>query len=82
MREAAGDPAVGRDPALSVGADCTRPSRMIASCLPMFSPVTTPNRRPPSAFSVKLTAGWLFSSIVGRAFRRSLPVTAATFLTR
>ena len=44
------------------GADCTRPSRMIASGRPMFSPVTLPNFRPPSLFSVKLTAGWLFSS--------------------
>ena len=48
----------------------------------MFSPVTVPNRRPPSVFSVKLTAGWLFSSIVGRAFRKSFPETAATFRTR
>ena len=28
------------------GADCTRPSRMIASWRPMFSPVTLPNLRP------------------------------------
>ena len=64
------------------GADCTRPSRMIASWRPMFSPVTFPNLRPPSLLSVKLTAGWLFSSSDGRALRRSRPVTAATLRTR
>ena len=47
------------------GADCTRPSSTIASWRPMFSPVTLPNLRPPSLFSVKLTAGWLFSSSDG-----------------
>ena len=47
------------------GADCTRPSRTIASWRPTFSPVTLPNFRPPSLFSVKPTAGWLFSSTEG-----------------
>ena len=59
------------------GADCTRPSSTIASWRPMFSPVIFAKRREPSLLSVKLTAGWLFSSSVGRAVRRSRPVTAA-----
>ena len=55
---------------------------MIASWRLMFSDVTLPNLRPPSLLNVKLTAGWLFSSGTGRALRRSLPLTAATFFTR
>jgi hypothetical protein len=55
---------------------------MIASWRPTFSPLTLPNFRPPSVLSVKLTAGRLFSSSDGRAFRRSRPVTAAARFTR
>jgi hypothetical protein len=40
--------------------------------------VKVPNLRAPSWFSEKLTAGRLFSSSVGRALRRSRPVTAGT----
>ena len=36
----------------------------------------------PSLFSVKLTAGVLYSSSVGRALRRSRPVTAGALRTR
>ena len=63
-------------------AEDTRRSSTIASSRPMFSPVALPNLRAPSLVSEKLTAGRLFSSIVGLALRRSCPVTAATFLTR
>ena len=38
----------------------------------MFSPVTLPNFRAPAVFSEKLTAGRLFSSMVGLAPRRSV----------
>ena len=64
------------------GADCTRPSRMIARRRPMFSPVALPNFRAPSWLSEKLTAGRLFSSSVGLALRRSRPVTTGTLRTR
>ncbi len=64
------------------GADTTRLSRTIASERPMFSPVTFPNFRAPSFLSEKLTAGRPFSSMVGLAPRRSLPVTAGILRTR
>ena len=44
----------------------------------MFACVKLPNFRAPSWLSEKLTAGRLFSSSVGRALRRSRPVTAGT----
>ena len=47
----------------------------------MFSPVALPNLRAPSVFSEKLTAGRFVSSSDGLAFRRSRPVTTATFRT-
>ena len=64
------------------GADWTLPSRMMASCFPTFSPVTFSNRREPSAFRLKETAGLFHSSTERRTIRRSLPVTEATLLTR
>ncbi len=54
----------------------------MASCLPTFSPVTFSNRREPSAFRVKETAGLFHSSTDRRTIRRSLPLTEATRLTR
>ena len=82
LREAAGDAAVVGDRPSMRGAECTRSSRMIASERPMFSPVTLPNLRAPSGFSVNRTAGRLFSSIVGVGAAQILPVTAATLRTR
>jgi hypothetical protein len=44
----------------------------------MLACVNMPNLMAPSLLSEKLTAGRLFSSRLGRALRRSRPVTAAT----
>jgi hypothetical protein len=59
----------------TTGAENTRPSRMMANWRPMFCSVAVPNLRAPSEFNEKPTAGRLFSSSVGRALRRSRPVT-------
>ena len=55
---------------------------MMARLRPRFEPVKFPNFRAPSRVKEKLMAGWLNSSIVGRALRKSRPVTGATRRTK
>ena len=63
------------------GAETTLLSRTIAKGRPIFSPVTRPKRRAPSAFSWKFTAGRLFWSNPAEAFSNSSPLTITRFST-
>ena len=64
------------------GALDTRPSSTIASWRPTLAPVAVLNLAAPVGLSVKLTAGWLVSSTLTRAFLRSRPVMTDSRLTR
>ena len=59
------------------GADWTWPSSTMASWRPTFALVRRLNLATPSLLSVNDTVGVLYSSIDGRALRRSRPVTPA-----
>ena len=57
-------------------------SSTIASWRPTLAPVACLNLAAPAVLSVKLTAGWLLSSTLTRAFLRSRPVITDSRLTR
>ena len=64
-----------------VGAETTLPSSTIANGRPILAPVTRPNFFAPSAFRVKLTAGWLFWSKLACAVSSNSPLTITRFST-